>query len=188
MTNIKKLVLSLIVVTPLFVTKGFAQTPTETEETTARVLLNTTLDSDTGAMVLDEVTIYEGTRVRNLTDRDLQKPELVGYQNSGLSPALYAHPMSPGTEIVEVEGDIGSPVSDSVRQEAKNYLSDNIVNSVFFDIGSNDNGITFRFDPPLVNEPGVDLLVGEMGAPAGSVSSGCPNTPSPGGDRLLLQS
>ena len=187
MTKIEKLISSLIVATPLFVTQSFAQTPTETEEPPARVLLNTTLDTETGAMVLDEVTVYEGTRVRQLTYQDLQKPELVGYQNSGLSPALYAHPMPPGTEIVEVEGDIGSPVSDSVRQTAKNYLSDNIVNSVFFDIGSNDNGITMRFDPPLVNQPGVDLLVGEMGAPAGNVSSGCPNTPSPGGDRLLLQ-
>ncbi|EDX82892.1 hypothetical protein S7335_597 [Synechococcus sp. PCC 7335] len=190
MPHLNRTVLSLIVMMPLL--KGaeiFAQAQTNPTESRipAEVLLNTTLEAESGTIILDEVVIYEGTVVRQLTYQDLQKPELIGYQNSGSSPALYAHPVTPGTEIVEINDDTGSPVSEDVRLAAKNYLTDSAINSVFFDIGSEGNGLAMRFSPPLVNAPGVDLLIGEMSATRGSTRSGCPDTPSPGGDNLRVR-
>lgn len=190
MPYLKRTLLSLILAVPLL--KGaeiFAQAQTSTTEprTPAEVLLNTTLDAESGAIILDEVVVYEGTTVRRLAYQALQKPELTGYQNSGSSPALYAHPVPPGTEIVEINDDTGNPVSDGVRIAAKDYLVDDAVNSVFFDIANEGDGLALRFSPPLVNAPGVDLLIGEMSATTGSPRSGCPNTPSPGGDSLRVR-
>lgn len=178
----------LVLLAPLFLgVEVFAQTLANAQESSpARVLLNTTLDVETGAIVLDEVVIYEATTVRQLAYQNLWQPELVTYQNAGSSAALYAHPVPPGTANDEPDNS-DSPAPESVRQAAKGYLTDSSINSVLFDITQEENGVALRFDPPLVNGPGVDIIIGEMGPRVGSADPYCPDTFASGGDRLTLQ-
>ena len=188
MIDLRAIFPALVLLTPVFLgARVLAQSLSGSQEPPpARVLLNTTLNVDTGAIVLDEVVVYEATNVRQFAYQDLWRPELITYQNAGSSAALYAHPIPPGT-VSNESGNEDSPATEGVRQAVKSYLTDNFVNSVLFDIANAEHGIALRFDPPLVNEPGVDLVIGEMGPAVGSADPYCPDTFAPGGDRLTLQ-
>ncbi len=128
-----------------------------------------------GRVTLTAVQIGPSTvatgRTRYVSAEDLIFPETAAYAmaDSG-NPILFGLPP-------------GAPEPASSRAA---LVTDLWLNSGVFNIADQRDGLVFRFPEGLVNGPGPDLVVAEIGAAVGTESAAAPGVAAPGGDRFEI--
>lgn len=147
----------------------------------------TTLDTETGARVIERIVAMKGGELRAFGPEDWLSPTVTGYAQAPAQIVVaFGTPGRP--DLPEgLQSETGATLPETPAGRARlAVLTDDIVNSALLNIAEDIDGLTLDFEGGLENGPGPDLIVAEASLPAGGVSAGCPGVAAPGADAMVV--
>lgn len=187
--NIARFVLSfgLIVIASQMIDSASSQA---VEAAIPPIAFETTVDLKTGETRVVRIAVRRDGRVRHFGPDDWVRPRIAGYAQApaGIIVAFG----SPGSLDLPTgrQSETGAVLPATPGEDERvGTVIDDFVNSVLLNIAADRDGLVLAFDDRLVNRPGPDLVIAEIGLPPGGVSAGCPGIPAPGADpvKAVLQ-
>lgn len=148
---------------------------------------DTQLDLLSGERSFKQIVLERGGKIQSYRIDQLIRPTVDAYaQAPARIPVAFGSPAPTNTSTGLFQDTSAALPSTPVGADRIKVLTDEYINSALLNIAEDIPGLALSFPELLMNSPGPDFVVAELGLPKGAQSNGCPGVKAPGADRLTV--